>query len=155
MEGECSAIASLREHNGVWDPDVFETMYDRILCKTTCNSDDIVETEAVLLEDVEIVVVAYGSTSWPALEAVYQAREKGIRMGLLRLITVWSVPDREMAAAAENASTVLSIEMNVSKYYSEVERYVEGRCPVKRVTKSRGGIHNAEDVLAAIERVTR
>jgi len=111
--------------------------------------------KAVLLEDVEIVVVAYGSTSWPALEAVYQAREKGIRMGLLRLITVWSVPDREMAAAAENASTVLSIEMNVSKYYSEVERYVEGRCPVKRVTKSRGGIHNAEDVLAAIERVTR
>ena len=138
-----------------WDPDVFETMYDRILGKIAHNRDDIIETEAVLLEDAEIVVVAYGSTSRPALEAVYCAREKGIRAGLLRLITVWPVPDREIAAAAENASVLLSAEMNVGKYSGEVERCVAGRCPVKRVTKNRGDIHTAEEILAAIEGVTR
>jgi len=138
-----------------WDPDVFKTMYERILGKITRNRDDIVETEAVLLEDAEIVVVAYGSTSRPALEAVYRAREKGIRAGLLRLITVWPVPDREIAAAAENARVVLSVEMNVGKYSGEVERCVAGRCPVKRVTKNRGEIHTSEEVLAAIEGVTR
>ncbi len=69
-EDECSATASLREHC-TWDPDVFKTMYNRILGKITRNRDDIVGTEAVLLEDAEIVVVAYGSTSRPALEAVF------------------------------------------------------------------------------------
>ncbi len=50
---------------------------------------------------------------------------------------------------------MLSVEMNVGKYSGEVERCVAGRCPVKRVSKNRDDIHTAEDVLVAIEGVTR
>ncbi len=140
------------ERGGIkWDPDVFEGMYERILGKTTCHRDDIVSAEAVLLEDAEVVVIAYGSESRPALDAVLQAREEGIQAGMLRPVTIWPLPDNEIALAAEKARCVLSVEMNVGKYVSEIERCVAGRCPVERLTKNRGEIHTPAEVYAAIK----
>ncbi len=138
-----------------WDPAVFEALYARIVGKIARHRDDIVETEAVLLDDADVVLIAYGSTSRPALDAVREARTRGIRAGLLRLVTVWPVAEEEIAAAATGAKVILSVEMNIGKYAGEVERCVAGRCPVVRVTKNRGEIHTAEEILAAIEEATR
>jgi len=152
-------LHSLNPHDSrgsiAWDPDVFEAMYRRILGKIARHRDEIVETEEILLDDAEIVLVAYGSTSRPIIEAVHRARRAGIRAGLLRLITVWPVPEREIAAAAERAGAVLSVEMNVGKYSGEVERCVAGRCPVTRVTKNRGEIHTSAEIFATIKEVAR
>ncbi len=144
------------ERGGItWDPDVFETMYQRILGKITAHRDEIVETEGYFLDDAEIVLVAYGSEARPCLDAVQAARAKGIRTGLLRLITVWPVPEKEISAAAERASVLLAVEMNVGKYAGEVERVAAGRCGVVRVTKNRGEIHTSKEILAAIEEAAR
>jgi 2-oxoglutarate ferredoxin oxidoreductase subunit alpha len=144
------------ERGGItWDPDVFETMYERILGKITAHRDEIVETDGYFLDDAEIVLVAYGSEARPALDAIEAARRKGIRAGLLRLITVWPVPEKEIRAAAERASVLLAIEMNVGKYAGEVERVAAGRCEVVRVTKNRGEIHTSNEILAAIEEAAR
>ena len=158
--GEGYAILhSLNPHNergGItWDPDVFQTMYERILGKITAHRDEIVETEGYFLDDAEIVLVAYGSEARPALDAVEAARREGIRAGLLRLITVWPVPEKEIRAAADRASVLLAIEMNVGKYAGEVERVAAGRCEVVRVTKNRGEIHTSNEILAAIEEAAR
>ena len=134
-----------------WDPDVFETMYKRIIGKITSNRDKIVETKTYYTDDAKIVLVAYGSESRPALDAVKKAREKGIKAGLLRLVTIWPVPDKEIRMLAEQASVMLAVEMNIGKYASEVERASCGRCEVKRVTKNRGEIHTSDEILAAIE----
>ncbi len=144
------------EHGGIsWDPDVFETMYDRVIGKITRNRDDIVETEEHFLDDARIVLVTYGSESRPALDAVNQARKEGIKVGLLRLITVWPVPEKEIRAVAEKVSVILTVEMNIGKYAGEVERVSDGRCEAVRVTKNRGEIHTPGEILAEIKEVAR
>lgn len=134
-----------------WDPDVFEALYDRITGKIQANYDDIVQTESTYLDDAEVGVIAYGSEVRPAQEAVEQARAGGIRAGLLKLATVWPVPEREIRALAEQCSIILAVEMNIGKYAGEIERVVAGRCPAVRVTKNRGLVHTPSEILKAME----
>ncbi|MGQ9598906.1 MAG: 2-oxoacid:acceptor oxidoreductase subunit alpha [Anaerolineae bacterium] len=134
-----------------WDPDVFETLYRRITRKITAHYDDIVRTESFYLDDARIAVIAYGSECRSALEAVELARARGIKAGMLKLATVWPVPEREIAALARHCPTVLAVEMNLGKYAREIERATGGQCTVVRVTKNRGLIHTPGEVLEAIE----
>jgi len=142
------------ERGGIhWDPDVFESMYERIVGKITHHRDKIVQTEDFLLEDAEIVLIVYGSELRPALDAVRRARASGIKAGLLRLITVWPVPEKEILAVAKRASAILAVEMNIGKYAGEIERIAAGLCQVVRVTKNQGLIHTSSELYAAIEGV--
>ena len=142
------------ERGGInWDPDVFESMYERILGKITCHCDDIAQTEDFFLEDAEIVLIVYGSESRPSLDAVRYARANGIKAGLLRLITVWPVPEKRILAVAKQASRILAVEMNVGKYTGEIERIAAGLCEVVRVTKNRGLVHTTAELYAAIKGV--
>jgi 2-oxoglutarate ferredoxin oxidoreductase subunit alpha len=140
------------EHGGIaWDPDVFESLYDRIIGKISANHDDIVETQGYFLDDAKIVLIAYGSEVRPSLEAVRRAREASIKAGLLKLATVWPVPDRQIRSVAEQADTVLAVEMNTGKYAREIERVCCGYCKVTRVTKNRGLIHTTGEIYQALE----
>lgn len=136
-----------------WDPDIFETMYERIIGKIRRHYDDIVETEAFFLDDAEIGLVAYGSEARPALAAVRAARDEGIPAGLLKLATVWPVPEREIGALADQCATLLAVEMNIGKYAGEIERVSAGRCPVVPVMKNRGLVHTTSEILSAIKDV--
>ena len=142
------------EQGGIqWDSDVFESMYERIVGKIMRHRDEIVQTEDFFLEDAEIVLIVYGSESRPALDAVQRARANSIKAGLLRLITVWPMPEKEILAAAKRASAILAVEMNIGKYAGEIERIAAGLCEVVRVTKNRGLIHTSNEIYAAIEGV--
>lgn len=134
-----------------WDPDVFEYLYERITGKITSNYDDIVQTEGFFLDDAQVALVAYGSECRPALDAVLQARDKDIKAGLLKLATVWPVPEREIRELVKRRLTILVVEMNIGKYAAEIERVVGGLCEVVRVTKNRGLIHTPGEILEVIE----
>lgn len=134
-----------------WDPDVFEYLYERITGKITSNYDDIVQTEGFFLDDAQVALVAYGSECRPALDAVLQARDKGIKAGLLKLATVWPVPEREIRELVKRRLTILVVEMNIGKYAAEIESVVGGLCEVVRVTKNRGLIHTPGEILEVIE----
>jgi 2-oxoglutarate ferredoxin oxidoreductase subunit alpha len=133
-----------------WDPEVYEALYQRITGKIKANYDDIVRTEAFYIDDAEIGLVAYGSECRPALEAVEQARAQGIKAGLLKLDTIWPVPEREIRTLAEQCAKVFAVEMNIGKYAGEIERAAAGRCEVVRVTKNRGLVHTPGEILEAI-----
>jgi 2-oxoglutarate ferredoxin oxidoreductase subunit alpha len=133
-----------------WDPDVYEALYARITGKIRANYDDIVQTEGYYLDDARVGLVAYGSVCRPALEAVEQARDQGIKVGLLKLGTIWPVPEREIRALAERCSTIVAVEMNIGKYAGEIERAAAGLCRVVRVTKNRGLVHTPSEILEAI-----
>jgi 2-oxoglutarate ferredoxin oxidoreductase subunit alpha len=133
-----------------WDPEVYEALYQRITGKITANYDDVVQTEGFFLDDAQVGLVAYGSECRPALEAVEQARAQGIKAGLLKLGTIWPVPDREIRALAGQCSTILAVEMNIGKYAGEIERAAGGLCEVVRVTKNRGLVHTPSEILEAI-----
>ena len=144
------------EHGGIsWDPDVFEAMYERITGKVTAHRDDIVETQGFFLNDAKIVLIAYGSETRPALDAVIQARKDEIKAGLLKLVTIWPVPEKEIQAVAKKAAVILSVEMNIGKYAGEIERVSGGDCRVVRVTKNRGEIHTSTEIYAAIKEAAR
>ena len=138
-----------------WDPDVFEKMIDRILGKVAAHRDDIVQTEGFFLDDAKIVLIAYGSETRPALGAVKEARANGIKVGLLKLVTVWPVPDKEIRAVAEKAEKILAVEMNVGRYAYEIERIGCDASKVVRVTKNRGLVHTTKEIYKAIEEATR
>ncbi len=86
------------------------------------NIDDITSVESFYLEDAETVVIAYGSVSRSALSAVRKAREDGVKVGMLKLNTVWPVPEKEIREACSNAKRVIVPEMNVGEYKREVQR---------------------------------
>jgi len=140
------------ERGGIaWDPDVFELLYERITGKIRTNYDDIVQTEGFFLDDAKIVLIAYGSEARPSLDAVREARQGGISAGLLKLATVWPVPEREIRAVAEQADIILAVEMNMGKYAQEIERIACEYSRVTRVTKNRGLIHTTGEIYRAIE----
>jgi 2-oxoglutarate ferredoxin oxidoreductase subunit alpha len=139
------------EYGGIaWDPDVFENLYNRITGKIRANYEDIVQTESHYLDDAEIALIAYGSETRPCLSAVRLAREKGIKAGVLKLATVWPVAEREIHQVAEQAETVLTVEMNIGKFAGEVERVCCGYARTGRVTKNRGLIHTTNEIYTAI-----
>jgi 2-oxoglutarate ferredoxin oxidoreductase subunit alpha len=148
-------IHSLNPHDewgGIaWDPDVFENLYERITGKISAHVDDIVQTDGFFLDDADIVLIAYGSETRPCLEAVRRARNQGVKAGLLKLVTVWPVAEKQIRAVAEQARTVLAVEMNIGKYAREIERVCCGHCRVQRVTKNRGLIHTTGEIYQALE----
>jgi len=140
------------EHGGIaWDPDVFERLYHRITNKIRSNYDDIVRVEDFYLDDAKVALVTYGSESRPARQAVRLARQDGIKAGVLKLNTIWPVPDRHLEQLAKRVDKMLILEMNIGKYAHEVERVCAKHCQVDSVIKNRGEIHSATEVLAAIE----
>lgn len=134
-----------------WKPEVYERLYQRITNKITAHYDDIVRTQSFYLDDAKIGVIAYGSESRPALEAVVQARENGIKAGLLKLETVWPVPEREISALAKQCDVIFAVEMNIGKYAGEIERVCNGACEVVRINKNLGMVHTTGEILEGME----
>lgn len=134
-----------------WNPEVYEQLYKRITNKILANYDDIVRTDSYFLDDARIGLIAYGSESRPALDAATQARHKGVKAGLLKLSTIWPVPEREIRALADQCDVIFMVEMNIGKYAGEVERVVNGSCDVVRITKNRGLIHTSGEILEGME----
>ena len=73
-------------------------------------------------DDAEVLLVAYGISARAARSAVRKAREKGIKAGLFRPITLWPFPESAFRKAAAKASSVLVPEMNAGQLCLEIER---------------------------------
>ena len=104
------------------DPAVCSAAIHHYCDKILRNIDDITSVEEFFLEDAETVLVAYGSVSRSALSAVRRARGEGRKVGMLKLNTVWPVPEKQIRAACEKAKRVIVPEMNVGEYKREVQR---------------------------------
>ena len=144
-------IYSLNPHNERgsidWDPDEFDRLYRRICGKIRENADDICRTESYFMDDAEYAIVAYGSEVRPSIEAAQLARDQGIRLGVLKLCNVWPVPEKAIREIAGNVGKIFAVEMNNGKYVNEISRVASGTCRVIPVTKNRGLVHTAREIL--------
>jgi 2-oxoglutarate ferredoxin oxidoreductase subunit alpha len=129
-----------------------QTKLVRRLCeKISKNADKIVKIEKVMLDDADIVVVAYGIVARAALSAVRKARSAGLKAGLLRLITLWPFPEEQVAEAAENAKMIVVPEMNCGQLVREVER--AAKCtPVSFLSKLGEDPHTPMEIFEAMRR---
>jgi len=109
--------------------------------------------EEYLVEDADIVLVAFGATSRIARSAVNKARAAGIKAGLIRPVTLWPFPTDAISRAAETASAFLTVEMNMGQMVEDVRLTVCGKRPVEFFGRAGGIIPTPAETLAVIERI--
>ncbi len=107
--------------------------------------------EELLTDDADIVVVAFGASSRVARSAVNKARERGVRAGLVRPVTLWPFPVDAVKRAAANAKAVLVVEMNMGQMVDDVRLATNGSVPVSFFGRTGGIIPTPAEVLARIE----
>ncbi len=122
----------------------------RLVEKVRKHTPDIITLEEDQVEDAEVVVVAYGITSRVVRPAIDAARQRGLKVGLLRLITVWPFPEERIRALAPRVKGFVMAEMNLGQVYYELDRCVAGQARVQLCGHPGGTVHDPADVEAAI-----
>lgn len=107
-------------------PAVTEQLIRRLHEKISRVGEEIIHTEEAFMEDAEYAVVSYGGTARTAYEAVREARAAGIRVGFLRLRTIWPFADVAVARLAARVKGILVAELNYGQLVGEVTRAAHG-----------------------------
>lgn len=108
-------------------------------------------SEAYLLDDADIVIVAFGACARIARSAINKARAEGIKVGLLRPITLWPFPVDALEKTIPTAKAYLSVEMNMGQMIDDVKLALNGAHPVEFYGRTGGVIPTPAEVLAKIE----
>ena len=131
--------------------EVQQRLVKRLCDKIRKNADKIIRVKEVMLEDADVVVVAYGIVARAALSAVRKARAEGIKAGLLRPITLWPFPEKHVAKIAKQAKKIVVAEMNCGQLVREVERAAK-ETPVVFLSKLGEDPHTPMEIFEAIRR---
>jgi 2-oxoglutarate ferredoxin oxidoreductase subunit alpha len=107
--------------------------------------------EKIACDDAEYLIVAYGSSARISQKAIELAREKGIKAGLLRPITLFPYPKQPLFELADQVKGILSVELNAGQMVEDVKLSVEHKVPVEHFGRTGGIIHTPEEVLEALE----
>ncbi|QBN20679.1 3-methyl-2-oxobutanoate dehydrogenase subunit VorB [Flavobacterium nackdongense] len=107
--------------------------------------------EKINCDDADYLVVAYGSSARISQKAVELARAKGIKLGLLRPITLFPFPQQELFELANQVKGILSVELNTGQMVEDVRLAVEHKVPVEHFGRTGGIIHTPEEIVAALE----
>lgn len=108
---------------------------NRQRAKLENNLDDIVQVENYRMEDADFAVVAFGGAARTAYETVDMARAEGLKVGLVRPVTIWPFAEVQMKELAGRVKGILVHELNCGQYVHEVERAVNGKVPVSLYAK--------------------
>jgi 2-oxoglutarate/2-oxoacid ferredoxin oxidoreductase subunit alpha len=132
-------------------PEKMEQVNQHLQDKYKMMEENEVRYEEFDVEDAEILLVAFGLVARICEKAMQLAREKGLRVGLLRPITLFPYPSKRLAELSSKVGSVLTVEMNAGQMLEDVRLAVEGRCPVYFKGRMGGMIPSPEEVLEAIE----
>ncbi|HQN18029.1 MAG TPA: 2-oxoacid:acceptor oxidoreductase subunit alpha [Syntrophobacteraceae bacterium] len=128
-------------------------MIARLTDKVRRNLDDIVRTESYRLDDADLALVSYGVSARSSLAAVDEARQLGIKAGLLRLITVWPFPEEQLRRLAERVKAIVTVEINLGQIHLEVQRCSGGRTPAFLVGHAGGTVIPPEEIVAMLKEI--
>jgi 2-oxoglutarate ferredoxin oxidoreductase subunit alpha len=138
-------------------PEAQERLVQRLVGKIRANADKIVRTEDLYLDDAEVVVVSYGCSARAAREVVETAREHGLKIGMVRLITVWPFAEakiRELAARRQLRAFVVA-EINRGQIALEVERCAAGCAETVLAGLMGGRLFTPEELYSVVEEAAR
>ena len=110
-----------------------------------------VRYEALNCEDADYIIVAYGSSARISMKAMQMAREKGLKVGLFRLITLFPFPTMQLRAVAQRVKGILTVEMSAGQMIQDVKLATECKLPVEHFGRFGGIIPTPTEVLEALE----
>ena len=110
-----------------------------------------VRYETKFMDDADYMIVAFGSAARIAEKAIEMARKEGIKVGLLRPITLWPFPSKEIEAAAKNVKGILVAEINAGQMVDDVKLAVSGSVPVVHYGRLGGIVPEPEEMVNVLK----
>lgn len=125
-------------------------LLDRLHNKIYDNLDDIIKVKKYNTEDADILLISYGTPTRSCIGAMEEAREKGYKIGVLQLITIWPFCDDIIKELAKKIKKMFVVELNMGQIVLEVERAVAGEAEVNGINKYDGGFISPDEILNEI-----
>jgi 2-oxoglutarate ferredoxin oxidoreductase subunit alpha len=126
---------------------------NRLFRKITQHFDDILMVKEELTADAEILVAAYGSVARSAHRAVQEARDRGIKAGLMQLLTLWPFPRRLLTPHLRRVRAVLVPELNLGQMSREVKRVNQGLTRIETLNRIDGHLITPGEILARLGKI--
>lgn len=138
------------------DPTIHKRLVERLNNKIQNHMDEIADFESYNTDECQIGIVSYGCTSRAIYEAVENAEKRGIKIGYIRLKTLWPFPERIIKKLAETAEKIIVPEMNLKQIFYEVERAANGLAKIIPLNKIGGGeLITPEELLVKVQEMKK
>ncbi|MBP6064612.1 3-methyl-2-oxobutanoate dehydrogenase subunit VorB [Bacteroides sp.] len=132
-------------------PDAMERNNLRFQAKYKVIEENEVRYEEIDCEDADYLIVAFGSMARIGQKAMEQAREEGIKVGILRPITLWPFPTKIIAEYAGKVKGMLSLELNAGQMVEDVRLAVNGKVKVEHFGRLGGIVPDPDEVVSALK----
>jgi 2-oxoglutarate/2-oxoacid ferredoxin oxidoreductase subunit alpha len=146
-----------RDHNVVTsiyiDPEILEKHNEKLQAKYAEITLNEVRVETYNCENADIIVAAYGTVARIVKNVISMAQKEGIKVGLIRPITLWPFPEKAFQQYAEVPKAFLSVEMNAGQMVEDVKLSVNGKRPVHFYGRTGGMIPTQVDILSKIKEI--
>ena len=136
------------------DPTVLEKHNLKLQQKYDLMEQNEVRVQSELVEDADYVLVAYGTTARIARSAMRKARSEGLKVGLIRPITVWPFPDKAIQEAAAHAKAFLTVEMSLGQMVEDVRLAANGAKPVHFFGRTGGMVPSVREILDQLHQIS-
>jgi 2-oxoglutarate ferredoxin oxidoreductase subunit alpha len=133
------------------DPDAHAKLVSRINEKILKNRNKIIETEDYFLDDAQIVLITYGFTARTGLYVVKRLRKEGVKIGMLRLKTIWPFPEEVVSEVGSKVKKIIVPEMNRGQVAAEVRKYCS--CDVIPFGQTNGEIIQPETIMEVLRKI--
>jgi 2-oxoglutarate ferredoxin oxidoreductase subunit alpha len=124
---------------------------DKLKLKIERHSDEIIDVRKFHMDDAHIVVLAYGSVSMAARQAIMIARKKRFKVGLFQPVTIWPFPEKELKEATKNADLIIVAELNQGQLIREVQRVCHRHTRVVGLNRYDGELMTPEQIVQKIK----
>ncbi len=133
--------------------DEIQAFISRLFRKITQGFHEIQITKSFMMDDAEVAVIAYGSVSRSARRAINDAREQGMKAGLLQLITLFPFPRRSVESVLRQCRAVLVPEMNMGQISREVKRVNRFACQVEKYNRIDGELIRPDEIVGKLTKL--
>ncbi len=127
-------------------------LIQRLEDKVALHEDEVESYEEFMMDDAEVMIVAYGSVSLAAKESIRHLRADGIKAGLFRPITIWPSPAAKIKEHTDKISNVMVVELNIGQFHSEVQR-ASSRLDIEGLFKVNGRPISPHEIVSKVKEV--
>ncbi|UCD64076.1 MAG: 2-oxoacid:acceptor oxidoreductase subunit alpha [Candidatus Zixiibacteriota bacterium] len=127
----------------------------RLVDKVRLHAHEIIWLDEKDVDDADVVVMSYGISSRVVQPAIARARKEGMKIGQIKMITVWPFPEERVRELAAKVKALVMVEMNFGQVYLEMDRCAAGKCRTYLVGHAGGTVHKPDDIYNTIKEAAK